>query len=212
MGECGKIHSKKLRAEYEQARREGKVDYDRDLRKRLEILVEDCDRKIYRGLRRIEDENRCNKGLLPISKIIDSEGVRQLTEEIEKRKEALEEESLEDESDEVVSLEKRRAELQAEACMGTFMEEEKRRLGMNTRSEGATIGEEDKRRLEEKIKLAERLAEEGRTDEVQIVLAEFECMEAEFRAPPPKTRDDKKVRIRNISRKQRHGRVIQCKV
>ncbi|RKP09510.1 U1 snRNP-associated protein Usp106, partial [Thamnocephalis sphaerospora] len=54
LGPCPKIHSEKLKEEYEQARKERDFGYDDELERSLERFVRDCDRRIESARRRLE--------------------------------------------------------------------------------------------------------------------------------------------------------------
>jgi hypothetical protein len=55
MGECAKIHSQHLQSEYEEARKQKDYGYEYDLEMQLQRYVEDCDRKIKRNQKHLED-------------------------------------------------------------------------------------------------------------------------------------------------------------
>jgi len=57
LGACSKVHSLQLRKEYESAKAKGKDNYDRELEDVLERHIGECDRKITRALRRLEDDD-----------------------------------------------------------------------------------------------------------------------------------------------------------
>jgi hypothetical protein len=54
LGPCPKIHSEKLKEEYEKARKERGISYDDELERTLEAFVRDCDRRIESARRRLE--------------------------------------------------------------------------------------------------------------------------------------------------------------
>ncbi|KAF4378648.1 hypothetical protein G4B88_031252 [Cannabis sativa] len=57
MGPCPKVHSLQLRKEYEEAKAKGTDNYDRDLEDVIDRLIVECDRKIARALKRLEDDD-----------------------------------------------------------------------------------------------------------------------------------------------------------
>ncbi|GKV27881.1 hypothetical protein SLEP1_g37001 [Rubroshorea leprosula] len=57
MGPCPKVHSLQLRREYEEAKAKGIDNYDRELKDAIDRLIVECDRKIGRALKRLEDED-----------------------------------------------------------------------------------------------------------------------------------------------------------
>ncbi|GKV49333.1 hypothetical protein SLEP1_g56088 [Rubroshorea leprosula] len=57
MGPCPKVHLLQLRREYEEAKAKGNGNYDRELEDAIDRHIVDCDRKIGRALKRLEDED-----------------------------------------------------------------------------------------------------------------------------------------------------------
>lgn len=55
MGECTKLHAPNLKNEYEEARKKRDYGYEYDLEMKLQRYVEDCDRKIKRNQKHLED-------------------------------------------------------------------------------------------------------------------------------------------------------------
>jgi LUC7 N_terminus len=55
MGECPKIHSLPLKADYEEARKKKDYGFEYDLEMVLQRYVDDCDRKIKRNQKHLED-------------------------------------------------------------------------------------------------------------------------------------------------------------
>ena len=55
LGECPKMHSQTLKNDYEEARKKKDYGYDYDLEMNLQRYVEDCDRKIKRNQKHLED-------------------------------------------------------------------------------------------------------------------------------------------------------------
>jgi len=56
LGPCPKAHSAPLKLEYEEARKKTDYGYERDLEGALQRLVNECDNRITKGLKRIEDQ------------------------------------------------------------------------------------------------------------------------------------------------------------
>lgn len=52
-----KVHSLQLRKEYEESKAKGKDNYDRELEDVIEKLIIECDRKITRALKRLEEDD-----------------------------------------------------------------------------------------------------------------------------------------------------------
>eukprot|EP00658_Telonema_sp_P-2_P047727 TRINITY_DN36326_c0_g1_i2.p1 TRINITY_DN36326_c0_g1~~TRINITY_DN36326_c0_g1_i2.p1 ORF type:complete len:268 (+),score=92.67 TRINITY_DN36326_c0_g1_i2:174-977(+) len=55
-GPCPNVHDLKLRAEYLKAKRDGKDNFERNVRAELQRSIEECNRKIQRAVKRLEDE------------------------------------------------------------------------------------------------------------------------------------------------------------
>lgn len=55
MGECPKLHAPNLKNEYEEARKKKDYGYEYDLEMQLQRYVEECDRKIKRNQKHLED-------------------------------------------------------------------------------------------------------------------------------------------------------------
>jgi len=55
LGECPKKHSETLREQYEEARKTKDYGFEYDLERELERLIADCDRKIIKARKRLED-------------------------------------------------------------------------------------------------------------------------------------------------------------
>ena len=54
LGPCPKIHSEKLKSEYEEAKKQKEVDYELEFERSLGNFVSDCDRKISGAQKRLD--------------------------------------------------------------------------------------------------------------------------------------------------------------
>ncbi|KAA8533401.1 hypothetical protein F0562_031165 [Nyssa sinensis] len=89
MGPCPKVHSLQLRKEYEEAKAKGVHSYDRDLEDSIDKLIVECDRKISRALKRLEDEDAKAAIAISVSEVTQTPEVLELSKQIkEKLKEA----------------------------------------------------------------------------------------------------------------------------
>ncbi|THU71087.1 hypothetical protein C4D60_Mb08t31850 [Musa balbisiana] len=89
MGPCPKIHSLQLRKEYEEAKVKGDHNFDRELEDMIERLIVECERKIQRALKRLEDEDANAAVAISVSKVTLTPEVMELSKQIkEKLKEA----------------------------------------------------------------------------------------------------------------------------
>jgi hypothetical protein len=55
LGECPKVHSPSLKNDYEEARKKKEYGYEYDLEMQLQKYVDECDRKIKRNQKHLED-------------------------------------------------------------------------------------------------------------------------------------------------------------
>ena len=55
IGECRKKHSDILKQDYEEASKKRDYGYERDLMKTLKRIIEDCDRRIEKAVKRLEE-------------------------------------------------------------------------------------------------------------------------------------------------------------
>ncbi|CAL9768796.1 unnamed protein product [Musa acuminata subsp. burmannicoides] len=89
MGPCPKIHSLQLRKEYEEAKVKGDHNFHRELEDMIERLIVECERKIQRALKRLEDEDATAAVAISVSKVTQTPEVMELSKQIkEKLKEA----------------------------------------------------------------------------------------------------------------------------
>ncbi|GLT25844.1 hypothetical protein SLA2020_009470 [Shorea laevis] len=70
MGPCPKVYSLQLRREYEEAKAKGNDNYHRELEDAIDRLIVDCDRKIGRALKHLEDEDARLLLLYPSLKLL----------------------------------------------------------------------------------------------------------------------------------------------
>jgi len=63
------VHSLQLRKEYEEAKEKRKDNYDRDLEDCLEKHITECDRKIQRALKRLEDDEAGAATAIAVSEV-----------------------------------------------------------------------------------------------------------------------------------------------
>ncbi|KAK9291928.1 hypothetical protein L1049_019880 [Liquidambar formosana] len=80
MGPCPKVHSLQLRKEYEESKAKGTDNYDRDLEDVIDRLIVECDRKIARALKRLEDEDAKAAIAISVSEVTQTPEVLELVE------------------------------------------------------------------------------------------------------------------------------------
>eukprot|EP00854_Cymbomonas_tetramitiformis_P006604 gene6604-7906_t len=123
MGACASIHNVSLREQYEEARQKGEANYDRELLENLDKLLVECDRKIARAMKRLEEDDPAARGYGSIATAIDTEDTRALTVEVKAKKAEIEKGGLvdpEETAEELRKLEDKRALLQAKALLASF--------------------------------------------------------------------------------------------
>jgi len=217
MGSCGKQHSKRLKAEYVEAHAAGKVDYSRELLDYLDKLLVECDRKIARANKRLEDEDAEARNYPSISKSIHTDEVQGLTDVImEKAKklrddDTIEEKDKEDLREEIRQLEDDRAMKQATALLTSFQEEQKAKEAEAKPSEAPAepeveFDDETKSTIATKMAAAEFAGEEGDVDGAQRLMEEVEAIKRLARAkaaPAPnplaeQRAQDQKLRVCDV--------------
>jgi hypothetical protein len=55
IGECEKLHSSTLRAEYDEARKKRDYNYEYELELHLQHYIDECERRIVRAQKRLEE-------------------------------------------------------------------------------------------------------------------------------------------------------------
>eukprot|EP00850_Spirogloea_muscicola_P016216 SM000130S27103 [mRNA] locus=s130:227914:232056:+ [translate_table: standard] len=218
MGVCPKVHSLELRKDYEAARAKGKDNYERELEDTLEKHILECDRKIARALKRLEDDDANAATAIAVSEVTKSAESYEITKLINEKLMEAEELDLQGRTDDkiramdaVEELRQKRADKQAMLLLHAFNQD---RAGMGTA--GLTLGgghapnlmplplpaaaapplaplaavppdARTQEMIEEKLKKAEELGEEGMVDEAQRLLEEAEALKklgARVEPPP----------------------------
>eukprot|EP00242_Pyramimonas_sp_CCMP2087_P008524 CAMPEP_0198214366 /NCGR_PEP_ID=MMETSP1445-20131203/40838_1 /TAXON_ID=36898 /ORGANISM="Pyramimonas sp., Strain CCMP2087" /LENGTH=405 /DNA_ID=CAMNT_0043889533 /DNA_START=197 /DNA_END=1414 /DNA_ORIENTATION=+ len=214
MGTCGKMHNSKLKKEYQAARAAGKASYDRELLEYLDKILVECDRKIARSMKRLEDEDMEARNYPSITKSITTEEVMELTKVIKEKSkklrddEALEEKDREDLREVVHQLEDDRAMAQATALLASFQQAQEAKEA-EAKPELANLpmevelDDESKLLIAAKVAAAEMAGEEGDVDAAQRFMEEVEAIKrlAAARAPPPSEKErnqDQKLRVCDV--------------
>ncbi|KAJ7557705.1 hypothetical protein O6H91_04G006200 [Diphasiastrum complanatum] len=192
LGPCPKIHSLQLRKEYDEAKRKGKDNYDRELEDCLEKHILDCDRKIARALRRLEDDDAGAATAIAVSEVTQSPEAAEYTKLIKAKLKEAEYLDIEGRSDDririmehVEELRAKRADRQALSLLEAF---NKDRASMpqplpNPPSlaplptlVALPPDARTQEMIKEKLKKAEELGEQGMVDEAQKALEEAEAL------------------------------------
>ncbi|KAK7394647.1 hypothetical protein VNO78_15181 [Psophocarpus tetragonolobus] len=189
MGPCPNVHSLQLRKEYEEAKAKGTDNYDRELEDVIDKLIGECDRKIGRALKRLEDEDAKAAIAISVSEVTQTPEVLELSKQIKEKLKEADQYDLEGKSDlkiralEVVEeLRTQRADKQSMLLLDAF---NKDRASLPTPLPNPPplapipVVAPDARTQEminEKLKKAEDLGEQGMVDEAQKALEEAEAL------------------------------------
>ncbi|AQK72453.1 LUC7 related protein [Zea mays] len=85
MGPCPKLHSLQLRKEYEEAKAKGTDNYDRELEETIERLIVECERKIQRALKRLEEEDAKAAIAISVTEVTQTKEVMELSKQIRQK-------------------------------------------------------------------------------------------------------------------------------
>ncbi|KAL3642779.1 hypothetical protein CASFOL_013594 [Castilleja foliolosa] len=86
MGPFPRVHSLQLSKEiYEEAKAKGLHNYDRDLEDTLDRLIVECDRKISRALKRLDDEDAKAAIAISVSEVTQTEETNELSKQIKEK-------------------------------------------------------------------------------------------------------------------------------
>lgn len=212
MGSCGKQHSKRLQEEYEEAKTHGKDNYDRELLEYLDKLIVECDRKIQRASKRLEEDDADAKTYPPISKVIRTDETDAISVLLKEKADRLSDDTKpllendrEELKEEIRQLEDDRALKQANALLSQFKETKGSSTGLEqVAAAEPELDEESKVLIAAKMAEAEALGEEGEVDEAQRKLEEVEAIKrmASIRAAPSRAvlerERDQKLRVCDI--------------
>lgn len=188
MGPCPKLHSLQLRKEYEEAKAKGMDNYDRELEETIERLIVECERKIQRALKRLEEEDAKAAIAISVTEVTQSKEITEFSKQIKEKMKEIDTFDLEGNTEgkirateEVDKLKEQRAEEQAKLLLEAF---NKDRVSLVSSLQTATqsaapAAAPDARTQEminEKLKKAEELGENGMIDEAQKLLDEAEAL------------------------------------
>eukprot|EP01018_Ginkgo_biloba_P014476 Gb_35816 [translate_table: standard] len=188
LGACPKVHSLQLRKEYEEAKAKGRDNYDRELEEVIEKLIIECDRKITRALKRLEDDDAKAAIAIAVSEVTKSPEVVEYSKQIKEKLKEADHLDLEGRSDQkirvmeqVEELRAKRADKQAMLLLEAFNKD--RALMPQPLANPPPLAPlplpPDARTQEmiiEKLKRAEELGELGMVDEAQKAMEEAEAL------------------------------------
>ncbi|KAJ4721592.1 LUC7 related protein [Melia azedarach] len=189
MGPCPKVHSLQLRKEYEEAKAKGTDNYDRELEDAIDRLIVECDRKIGRALKRLEDDDAKAAIAISVSEVTQTPEVLELSKQIKEKLKEADQYDFEGKTDlkiralEVVEeLRTKRADKQSMLLLDAFNKDRAslpQPLPNPPPLAPLPVPAPDPRTQEminEKLKKAEDLGEQGMVDEAQKALEEAEAL------------------------------------
>lgn len=189
LGPCSKVHSLQLRKEYEEAKVNGTHNFDRELEDLIERLIVECERKIQRALKRLEDDDAKAAIAISVSDVTQSPEIMELSEQIREKLKEVDAFDLEGKADnkiralEVVEdLRAKRADMQSVLLLDAFNKDRAslpQPLQNTPQLTPLPMLPPDLRTQEmiiEKLRKAEELGEEGLVDEAQKALEEAEAL------------------------------------
>uniref|UniRef100_A0A0D3F7D0 LUC7 related protein n=1 Tax=Oryza barthii TaxID=65489 RepID=A0A0D3F7D0_9ORYZ len=219
MGPCPKLHSLQLRKEYpwrspsnyscrvtrvynryEEAKAKGMDNYDRELEETIERLISECERKIQRALKRLEEDDAKAAIAISVTEVTQSKEVIEFSKQIKEKMKEIDAFDLEGNTEgkirateEVDKLKEQRAEEQAKHLLEAF---NKDRVSLMTSLQtanqsippppvAAAPDARTQEMIDEKLKKAEELGENGMIDEAQKLLDEAEALKKLGARPQP---------------------------
>ncbi|GMP67868.1 hypothetical protein CsSME_00027709 [Camellia sinensis var. sinensis] len=189
MGPCPKVHSLQLRKEYEEAKAKGLDNYDRDLEDVIDRLIVECDRKITRALKRLEDEDAKAAIAISVTEVTQTPEIIELSKQIREKLKEVDQYDLEGKTDmkiralEIVEeLRTKRADKQSILLLDAF-NKDRASLPQPLPNppplaplQVVVPDPHTQEMINEKLKRAEDLGEQGRVDEAQKALEEAEAL------------------------------------
>ncbi|RAL40341.1 hypothetical protein DM860_006411 [Cuscuta australis] len=189
MGPCPKLHSLELRKEYMDAKSKGLDNYDGDLEDVIDRLIVECDRKIERAIKRLAEEDAKAAVAISVSEVTQTEEVLELSKLIKQKLKEADQYDLEGKTDmkihvleEVEELRIKRADKQAILLLDAY-NKDRASLPQPIQNHphlaalpAAVHNPRIQEMINEKLKKAEYLGEQGMVDEAQKALEEAEAL------------------------------------
>ncbi|XP_009606057.1 uncharacterized protein [Nicotiana tomentosiformis] len=189
MGPCPKLHSLQLRKDYEEAKAKGQDNYDRDLEDVIDRLIIECDRKITRALKRLDEEDAKAAIAISVSEVTQAPDIVELSKQIKEKLKEANRFDFEGKADmkiraleEVEELRAKRADKQSILLLEAF-NKDRASLPQPLQNApqlapfpAATPDPRIQEMINEKLKKAEDLGEQGMVDEAQKALEEAEAL------------------------------------
>ncbi|CAH1446441.1 unnamed protein product [Lactuca virosa] len=199
MGPCPKVHSFQLRKEYQEAKAKGQDNYDRELEDVIDRLIVECDRKIARALKRLSEEDAKAAIAISVSEVTQTPEILELSKQIKEKLKEADQNDLEGKADMkiralemVEELRTQRADKQSMLLLDAF---NKDRASLPQPLPNppplaplpvATPDARTQELINEKLKKAEDLGEQGMVDEAQKALEEAEALKKLSMHLPPR--------------------------
>ncbi|GKV47774.1 hypothetical protein SLEP1_g54639 [Rubroshorea leprosula] len=174
---------------YEEAKAKGIDNYDKELEDAIDRLIVECDRKIGRALKRLEDEDAKVAIAISVSEVTQIPKVLELSKQIEEKLKEADQYDLEGKADlkiqaleEVEELKTKRADKQSTLLLDAFNKDQAslpQPLPNPPSLAPLPVPAPDPRTQEminEKLKKTEDLGEKGMVDEAQKALEETEAL------------------------------------
>uniref|UniRef100_A0A7N0U0B2 RNA-binding protein Luc7-like 2 n=1 Tax=Kalanchoe fedtschenkoi TaxID=63787 RepID=A0A7N0U0B2_KALFE len=198
MGPCPKMHSLQLRKEYQEAKAKGVDNYDRDLEDVIDRLIVECDRKINRALKRLEDDDAKAAIAISVSEVTQTPEIDEMSKQIKEKLKEADQYDLEGQTDmkirvmEVVDeLRVKRADKQSMLLLDAF-NKDRAALPQPVPNAPAlaplpAVAPDPRiqERINEKLKRAEELGEQGMIDEARKEMDEAEALRKLAPRPEP---------------------------
>ncbi|XVF41464.1 hypothetical protein PTKIN_Ptkin01aG0281900 [Pterospermum kingtungense] len=183
---------------YEEAKAKGVDNYDRELEDAIDRLIVECDRKIGRALKRLEDDDAKAAIAISVLEVTQTPEVLEVSKQIKEKLKEADQHDLEGKTDlkirvleEVEELRTKRADKQAMLLLDAF-NKDRASLPQPLQNPPALaplpVPAPDARTQEminEKLKKAEDLGEKGMVDEAQKALEEAEALKKLPARPEP---------------------------
>ncbi|KAL0290684.1 UNVERIFIED_CONTAM: putative RNA-binding protein Luc7-like 1 [Sesamum calycinum] len=176
-------------ARYEEAKAKGLDNYDRDLEDNIDRLIVECDRKIARALKRLDEEDAKAAIAISVSEVTQTLENIELSKQIKEKLKEADQFDLEGKTDmkiraleEVEELRTKRADKQAMLLLDAFNKDRASLPQPLTNTSqlaplpAALPDPHIQDMINEKLKKAEDLGEQGMVDEAQKALEEAEAL------------------------------------
>ncbi|AQK72471.1 LUC7 related protein [Zea mays] len=175
---------------YEEAKAKGTDNYDRELEETIERLIVECERKIQRALKRLEEEDAKAAIAISVTEVTQTKEVMELSKQIRQKMKDIDAFDLEGNTEgkirateELDKLKEQRAEEQAKMLLEAFNKDRASLINSlqnatqtTTPVPPAAPDARTQEMINEKLKKAEELGENGMVDEAQKLLDEAEAL------------------------------------